>query len=49
MLDTLVTSLAQLGDRQTRGVLWRCVGLALALYMGVVAAIWWGLSLLSEI
>lgn len=48
MLDTLVTSLAQLGDRQTRGVLWRCVGLALALYMGVVAAIWWGLSLLSE-
>lgn len=48
MLDTLVTSLAQLGDRPTRGVLWRCVGLALALYMSVVAAIWWGLSLLSE-
>ncbi len=48
MYDTLVASLAQLADRQTRGVLWRCVGLALALYLAVVAAVWWGLSRLSE-
>ena len=43
-----MTSLSQLGDRGTRGVLWKCIGLALALYIAVVGGVWWGLSLLSE-
>jgi uncharacterized protein involved in cysteine biosynthesis len=47
MFDLFVKSFAQLYDPRTRGVVWRCLGLALILYVGVVGLAWWGLSLLA--
>jgi hypothetical protein len=33
MFDLFVKSFAQLYDTRTRGVVWRCLGLALILYL----------------
>ncbi len=44
MFDLFVKSFAQLYDARTRGVVWRCLGLALILYLGLIALIWWGVS-----